>query len=105
MVDDPCTCEFLIDFEDGFGPHHRPGCPALLSTGNEYVDNFLIEFDLRCRGGRNTPPEMAARLKQMRPSIRSLCFDNPDEVEGTMRQLLTLIDMDAPLPPLSEEKS
>lgn len=22
-----CTCEYLIDFEDGYGPQHSPTCP------------------------------------------------------------------------------
>ena len=22
-----CTCEYTIDFEDGRGPQHAPGCP------------------------------------------------------------------------------
>lgn len=57
-------------------------------TGNEYVDAFLEEYDIRCEGGRGTPPESAARLRAMRPAMRSLCFDDPDTAEQTMLEIL-----------------
>lgn len=39
--DERCTCEYLIDLEDGTGPHHRPGCPALGETEVERLTRQL----------------------------------------------------------------
>lgn len=54
-------------------------------TGNIVVDKFLAELDIRCDGGRGTPPDSAARLKVMRPLIRVSVVMDPEKSEAMIR--------------------
>lgn len=48
-----CTCAFLMDFEDGHGPQHRPGCPARVPPPRpkrwtpELIVDRMREFERR----------------------------------------------------------
>jgi hypothetical protein len=51
--DECCTCEYLVDFEDGAGPQHRPGCPALApDRGRSHRHRGAVNVSVIERGER-----------------------------------------------------